>query len=239
MAWTLPEVPLGKYGRFESMHSSLGHVVHTWTPRVTKVDPAYLDCSVYLYPSEGDAWAGQDAGGSGFLVSMPSEVHAERVHIYAVTAKHVVQDDNKKPRAQVLRLTTLDRKSDVLDLTDRWVPSKSDDLVIAPLRARELDPYRYDPVPVERFVTEDDLYAHFPHVYIGTPCFMVAWRITSQLTAVACAVFISLSPTVEWHNHTGENRGSAASHSGEAIIAEFSLHLTAEPGTRMLLPMLL
>jgi hypothetical protein len=152
----------------------LGYVVHVWTPRVTKVDPAYLDCSVYLYPSEADARDGRDAGGSGFLVSMPSKVHAGHVHIFVVTNKHVVEGkitEGIEP-AQVIRLTTPRHTTDVIDLSDRWIKSTNDDLAVGLLHATELEPYKYDPVPVDRFVTEADL-ADRNHVHIGTPCFMV------------------------------------------------------------------
>jgi hypothetical protein len=160
----------------------LGHVVHVWKPHVTKVDRSYLDCSVYLYRSAQAAEEGEDSGGSGFLVSVPSEAHADRHHIFAVTNKHVVvrDDADETPRAQILRLTTLDRKSDVLDMSGRWIKSKSDDLAVTLLSTKDLEPYKYDSVPIDHFVTEDDLNRQFPNVYIGTPCFMVGRFLNAQ-----------------------------------------------------------
>jgi hypothetical protein len=46
----------------------------------------YLDSVFYLYESEDDASAGVDAGGTGFLFSVPSQAFPEQViYTYAVT----------------------------------------------------------------------------------------------------------------------------------------------------------
>ncbi len=76
---------------------------------------------------------------------------------------------------------------DVIELTpDDWVPHPSgDDVTVAYLRAADLRDFKYETVPVERFVTEDDAFPddprrrlYHPGVYIGAYCFMVGRFIT-------------------------------------------------------------
>jgi hypothetical protein len=53
---------------------------------VPKIPMEYLDSVFYLYESEDDASAGVDAGGTGFLFSVPSQAFPEQViYTYAVT----------------------------------------------------------------------------------------------------------------------------------------------------------
>lgn len=95
-----------------------------------RIGDNFLDCVVYLYPSEAEAEDGARIGGSGFFVGVyldsPLNQHALRV---LVTNKHVVHDGN-----MVARLNTHDGGKDVLPLDDaRWIFSKEDDLAICPV----------------------------------------------------------------------------------------------------------
>ena len=84
-----------------------------------------LNCAVYLYPSKEDAEDGKNAGGSGFLVSIPARVEPW-VHLYVVTNKHVVEDG----RSTVLRLNTRDGQfTTQVTQIDQWERSGDDDLV--------------------------------------------------------------------------------------------------------------
>src|SRR5436305_6175960 len=52
-----------------------------------------LDSVFYLYPSIEAAQSGESAGGTGFLVGIPSVTQPEAwIHIYAVTNSHVVRE---------------------------------------------------------------------------------------------------------------------------------------------------
>lgn len=48
-----------------------------------------LQSVVYLYRDSDDALEGKNAGGSGFLVSLPSKTHAGKEHVYVISNWHV------------------------------------------------------------------------------------------------------------------------------------------------------
>jgi hypothetical protein len=52
----------------------------------------YLNCSIFLYPSEQTARDGNQFGGSGFLVNVPIDGHENWGSLYAVTNKHVLDE---------------------------------------------------------------------------------------------------------------------------------------------------
>lgn len=63
-----------------------------------------LDTVFFLYPSEGSARAGEDAGGTGFFVAVPSKTFPNQYHHhYAVTNWHVACDGS--PVIRVNRLS--------------------------------------------------------------------------------------------------------------------------------------
>jgi hypothetical protein len=76
----------------------------------------YLNCSIYLYPSEQAARSGERFGGSGFLISVPVEGHPAWGSLYAVTNKHVLDEG-----CRFIRLNTLAGGIDVLETErDAW-----------------------------------------------------------------------------------------------------------------------
>jgi hypothetical protein len=58
-----------------------------------RIPQEYLDCAVYLYPSEQTAKDGDTDGGTGFLLSFPSSKHSDVRYIYAVTNAHMIEGD--------------------------------------------------------------------------------------------------------------------------------------------------
>jgi len=60
---------------------------------VPRIPEIITNSIVYLYGDKDDAETGVDRGGSGFCVGMRSERNNSANHIYAVTNKHVVEDD--------------------------------------------------------------------------------------------------------------------------------------------------
>jgi hypothetical protein len=93
-----------------------------------RIDDDYLDCTIYLYPSERDAEAGTRSGGSGFLVGILTEDLPINVWIiYAVTNKHVVEGGNS-----VVRLRTKDGVHSVKPIDERaWMyHPDGDDLAV-------------------------------------------------------------------------------------------------------------
>ena len=72
-----------------------------------------VGCSIYLYPSKDKADQGAASGGSGFLVSSPSNDGTNRWNLYAVTNKHVIEGG-----CSVLRLNRKDGGMDTI--ITRW-----------------------------------------------------------------------------------------------------------------------
>lgn len=136
-----------------------------------KIHQTYLDCSIYLYPTQEEASQGKSAGGSGFLVSVPSE-ESLQAHIFAVTNKHIIEPPFPQPPSPVVRLNTTERKAATLDLTGKWIVSQTDDLAVALIDVVDLEPFQFEPVPVSQFVTEKETWEN-DNIFPGTPCFMV------------------------------------------------------------------
>lgn len=70
---------------------------------MARIDDRVLGSVIYLYASPEDAESGSEFGGSGFLLSVQSEIHSDYFHVYAVTNKHVVNDPGYHP---VVRVTS-------------------------------------------------------------------------------------------------------------------------------------
>jgi hypothetical protein len=103
------------------------------------IDPQYLECAVYLYPSEKEAEDGDRIGGSGFVVGIdcgapavnyPHEVFRPKI-LCVVTNKHVIDSGN-----MVARINTMDGRHDIIPLDGaRWYTHKDgDDLAVCPVR---------------------------------------------------------------------------------------------------------
>ncbi len=97
------------------------------------IEPEYLDCSVYLYPSEAEAEDGKRIGGSGFLLSLAVDVDYERriAHqlAFVVSNKHVVEPGNK-----VVRVNTKDGRSTPVPLDGaKWYSHPTSDVALCPI----------------------------------------------------------------------------------------------------------
>src|SRR5258708_3724047 len=94
--------------------SSGGHFYHVLESPVPRIPDGYLDCVVYLYPTEVDAEDGERAGGSGFLVGVPSQGLGRNFwFLYAVSNKHVINNST------ILRLNTRDNKKTIMTTVRR------------------------------------------------------------------------------------------------------------------------
>jgi hypothetical protein len=147
-----------------------------------KIPQHFLDCSIYLYDCKQSAEEGENFGGSGCLVKVQSSPVYDpasynrmgiptRVstffppHIYAVTNRHVVEQDYP-----VVRLNTVDGKIDVLELRQNdWIPHpEGDDLAVAPIDLPN-NRHIYFPIDVRAFVHRHSL----PSIGAGDDMFMV------------------------------------------------------------------
>lgn len=122
------------------------------------IEDYLLDSVIYLYPSVSHARDGERAGGTGFLVGVPSNRHENLVFLYAVTNSHVVgpQEGN----SPVIRLNTQDGRTDVIPFTpENWFHHPyRDDVAVCPV---DLGPthHKYSYVPRSMFITEEDITA--------------------------------------------------------------------------------
>src|SRR5947209_4395379 len=93
---------MGRYGEYVTRYRPDGSSFAVWEGNpVARIQDDMLNSAVYLYKSEEAARNGDNAGGSGFLVEMPSQRHKGLLHVYAVSNAHVVRQ-----RFSVVRLVT-------------------------------------------------------------------------------------------------------------------------------------
>lgn len=100
-----------------------------------RIDDRILNSVFYLYPSIESAKAGEQEGGTGFLIGVTSKVHPNHGYLYAVTNNHVIQEGY----STVIRITNIFGQTEIIPLgLNQWIPHpKGDDIAIAPLGQRE------------------------------------------------------------------------------------------------------
>lgn len=57
-----------------------------------RIPPEILKCTFFLYRTREDAERGTNTGGTGFFIGIPSSVHPQGMHAFAVTNWHVAVD---------------------------------------------------------------------------------------------------------------------------------------------------
>src|SRR5436190_21482298 len=78
---------------FQERTTSLGNVERIWEPDpMPRFWDAYLDDVFFVYPSKSEAERGDPHGGSGVFIGMPFETIPSRVHTYAITNRHVIDE---------------------------------------------------------------------------------------------------------------------------------------------------
>jgi len=82
--------------RWVTRYGSLGGTCSFLRYEVNRIQDAFLDC-VYVYACESDAYTGQHTGGRGFFVSVPLQENPDRIALYAVTNRHVIQKAGNNP----------------------------------------------------------------------------------------------------------------------------------------------
>jgi hypothetical protein len=115
--------------------ASLGGTKFTkWAPYAMPQLGKYkflLDTVLFLYPSRESAEKGEDFGGSGFLVGVPSNRWPDHYHhVYAVTNWHVAHKGSPVVRVNLVR-----GKTDIFELESsdwHFIPRKHD-IAVAPI----------------------------------------------------------------------------------------------------------
>jgi hypothetical protein len=126
-----------------------GHPFYVWRKPLPRISDQLLECVIYLCPSAESAEAGEIYGGSGFLVSVPSENHEGWDILYAVTNSHVIRE----ARSPIIRLNTQDGAKDTLPLgQDDWVHHQDgDDIAVCELDIYN-DTYRFLSIPIAGYL---------------------------------------------------------------------------------------
>lgn len=135
-----------------------------------RIQDAFLDCIVYLYPTEKDADESEAAGGTGFLVSVPFETIPgfNFVHTYVVTNSHVIREGN----CLALRVNTSDGGREiVMTEPDQWVHHPDGDDVAVTSLVQNINFRNVRHIPIGAFVTKE-LIAEYA-IGIGDDVFMV------------------------------------------------------------------
>jgi hypothetical protein len=132
--------------RYVRRRTASGLVVGTVEDCMARIHDYFIDCAVYLYPSERQARTGVMAGGSGFLVEMGE-------HVYVVTAAHVILKD----RAYCPRLNKYDGQHEAIPLSgDDWVCSVEDDLAVAIVDMSQ--GFNYKTVPMGFLISREQFF---------------------------------------------------------------------------------
>lgn len=112
-----------------------------------RVPDEYLECVVYLYPSIPAAHAGQQIGGSGFVVRL-DEMGED--FYYVVTNKHVVDGGSS-----TVRFNTSAHTHEAFEYDENhWLRSRDADLAIYLLPDPDPKRLKFRPVTVDQFVND-------------------------------------------------------------------------------------
>jgi hypothetical protein len=134
-----------------------------------RIDDALLHCVIYLYSSAKDAEEGRGAGGSGFLVLVPSRFDKNKGFMYAVTNRHVI--DIKHSHSLFMRITEYDGKTHIAETSDTtWhVHPDGSDIAIAMVRID--DDVDIRAIQTGLFITQEDLKDY--DIGVGDEAFIV------------------------------------------------------------------
>lgn len=110
-----------------------------------------LDCVCYLYRSAEDARAGQEFGGTGFLISVPVETVKDRIFLYVVTNWHVAVRDG----FSVIRLNTHEGGVDIFEFgPEDWTFDPRYDIAVIPI-ALNKDIHKYAYIGIDAVLTQE------------------------------------------------------------------------------------
>lgn len=131
-----------------------------------RIADGFLDCAVYIYPDKASADAGDQIGGSGFLIAYPLNPAPWR-EIYIVTNRHVVAN-----RDVFVRFNTKLGKTDVKEAPNSsWIKHPDGDDVAVCAFGQSMDEYKYNFVDSGHFMTEE--IQRKEDIGIGDEVFMV------------------------------------------------------------------
>jgi hypothetical protein len=84
---------------------------------VPRISDEFLECVVYIYHDEPRAYAGEAAGGTGFLVGVPVEGFLNAASVFVVTNRHNIERGGR-----AVRLNTIGGDIDVKEINaSNWI----------------------------------------------------------------------------------------------------------------------
>lgn len=116
---------------------------------MTRIHDNYLDCTFYMYADVVAAKEGSLYGGTGFFVGVASR-HSDRVHLYAVTNRHLIDGKNL-----ALRVNTKSGTHEAIPTSDaNWIRHPSEDVAVMPVLDLDAQ-FRWHFVDTREFVTRE------------------------------------------------------------------------------------
>lgn len=116
---------------WETLTTSSGHTYTDWREPLPRIPDVFLNNIVYLYPDLLSADTGDLAGGSGFLIGIPSDTVPTATHFYAVTNRHVITTGNPVVRLNLKHESSRFVKTRSLNFSPgSWVKSDDHDLAV-------------------------------------------------------------------------------------------------------------
>jgi hypothetical protein len=138
---------------------------------VPKIRDGFLNAVAFLYFSRSDADWGAKAGGSGFIVGIPTASRS-LVHLYVITNRHVVEGG-----CSTIRLTSLDGSLAVIkESDDAWTfPAGEDDIAAWYMGAQKPGADEFSYVLLNYYAV-DETHDYGP----GDDCFMLGRFVTKD-----------------------------------------------------------
>jgi hypothetical protein len=131
-----------RVGKWVTRYSPRGIPYQFLEKSVPRIPDDFLECVVYLYPSEAAAEDGEQMGGSGFIIGVPIPyTQPAPFHLLCVvTNKHVINGGS-----MVVRVNTLsDSKATVaLDHAEWFFHPDGDDIAICPIGMNYKHKFKY------------------------------------------------------------------------------------------------
>ena len=136
-----------------------------------RISEDVLESIFFLYSSEQEAKVGSKDGGTGFVISFPSERVPDVTYFYGVTNWHAAV----RSGFSVVRLNTAKGSNDVISLgPEDWTfDSNGDDLAVVDL-SPDFEKHQCIPIPVGLIFSRDVLHDPNGHdVGLGDDAFMI------------------------------------------------------------------
>lgn len=114
-----------------------------------RISQKWFDSIIYFYSDVEGAEAGEQSGGTGFLLGWPMP-NSTNVTLWAVTNRHIIEQSH-----WTMRVNTKDGGFACIDTDDReWLCCKSSDLAVRPLQL-SMDIHEFSYLTSEWLLTKD------------------------------------------------------------------------------------